>query len=136
MSHVTERVWRRSEDNLQGLVLSFHHIDSWDKTRVFRLGCKHLYPLSHLNGHLLVFKMYFDSGGSWANENPWTLNSSMLVSESYEGSLLKILHGHQPEIDKNQSPCIKDKHGKCSLGDSVREEVCGVIRSVGIKVGK
>lgn len=47
--HVTVYV-RRSEDNLEELVLSFHYMGSGDQTQVIRLGGKPLYPLSRFAG--------------------------------------------------------------------------------------
>lgn len=41
---------RRSGDDLSGLCLSFHNVDSGDKTLVIRLGSECLYLLSHLSG--------------------------------------------------------------------------------------
>lgn len=40
-------VWR-PEDSFQYSVPSFHNTGPRTQTRVFRLGCKPLYPLSHL----------------------------------------------------------------------------------------
>lgn len=32
----------------------FHHVDARDQTKVFDLGSKHLYPLSHLGSPLII----------------------------------------------------------------------------------
>lgn len=43
-------MYGRSEDNLQESVLFFHHVDSGNRTQVFRLSSKHLYPPGQLAG--------------------------------------------------------------------------------------
>lgn len=47
--------WRSENNNLRELVLPFHR----DHTQVPRVGCKHLYMLSHLTGPVdLHFHIY------------------------------------------------------------------------------
>lgn len=38
------------EDNLPELVLSFYPTNPRDRTQIVRLGCRHPYPLSYLDG--------------------------------------------------------------------------------------
>jgi hypothetical protein len=45
--HACHLCMRRSENSLQGLVLSFHSVGLWSQTQVVRLGSKCFYPLSH-----------------------------------------------------------------------------------------
>lgn len=47
-THATVCMWR-SEDNLGGSVLSFHHVGSGDWTQTARLAGKLLYPQSQLD---------------------------------------------------------------------------------------
>lgn len=44
---------RASANNLQEPVLFFHCVASGDRIRIIRLGSKCVYPLSHLDPHLL-----------------------------------------------------------------------------------
>lgn len=73
-------MWR-SEDSLQKLFLSFHHVGSWDWTQVIMFGGKCFYPLSHL-----------PSSGTWSFEtsNNWILYFSS-VSLSYTKSWFMVL---------------------------------------------
>lgn len=41
-------VLMKSESNSQESVLCFYHVHSKDATQALRLGCKHLYQLSHI----------------------------------------------------------------------------------------
>lgn len=43
-------MWRRSEYNLQELVLSFHRVSPQVGIQVIRIGSKHLYPFNNLQG--------------------------------------------------------------------------------------
>lgn len=44
---------QRSDDNLLGSVLSFHHVGRRDGTQIIRLGNKYLDPLRHLTALIL-----------------------------------------------------------------------------------
>jgi hypothetical protein len=44
---VAEALLKKSEDNLQKLVLFFHHLGLENQTEVVRLGGRLSYPLSH-----------------------------------------------------------------------------------------
>ena len=43
------------EDNLQGWVLSFHHVGPRDRSQVGRVGSRLLYLLSYLTSPYLIF---------------------------------------------------------------------------------
>lgn len=47
-------LWR-SEGYLQELILLFHHVGSGDRTQIFRLGDKHLYPPTSCWTHRGIF---------------------------------------------------------------------------------
>lgn len=46
-----------TEENLWESVLSFLHVGSKNRSRVFRLGSKRLYPLSHLSSPLFILNL-------------------------------------------------------------------------------
>jgi hypothetical protein len=45
----------RAEDKLLKFVLSSHYVDLRDQIQAIRLGCKHLYSVSHLAGPNVCF---------------------------------------------------------------------------------
>lgn len=55
-AHTVDFIWNL-EDNFQGSIVYFHHVDPRDGTQVISLGNKHHYSLSYLaNPHEVVWK--------------------------------------------------------------------------------
>lgn len=83
-------VWR-TEDNLYGLVLSYHHGVPRDQTRIIRIGSKHLYPLSHLSGPLMRSLLLYRIGVYFLPKpvKPLPLSMNLLTSKDprADGSL-------------------------------------------------
>lgn len=75
-------VWR-SEENLQELILSYY-MGSGTQTQVLRLGCRHLYPLSHLAGPQHVLTMEKLVKAVLQNQE---LGQSRVEKGRHEGSL-------------------------------------------------
>lgn len=69
MIHSTVEVWR-SEDSLEGLVLSSHYVGSEDQTQVIRPGSKHLSPRGHATDPDLV-SFFFDDSVDWLVKDRW-----------------------------------------------------------------
>jgi hypothetical protein len=52
--YATQHPWK-SEDSLQELDLSLHHMSLGDGNQIIFLGSRHFYPLSHLPGPPFLF---------------------------------------------------------------------------------
>lgn len=70
------------------IVLSFHYVGPGDQSQFLKVGCKHLFSLSHLDGPLAKFGMY-----NQHQQSLWLCNKDFLPREPGMGPLPDELPG-------------------------------------------